>query len=327
MKRFNLALLTIATIVCAPAAQAQDKYASKPVKVVVPFGAGSATDIVIRIVGEQLRHELGQQFVIENKPGAFGILAIEEMVKAKPDGYTLQIGNPGTNVLAPIVYKDKFKIDYDKEVVMVSRLGEIPLILAATTKDFAPKTYAEFIALAKANPGKVRYASVGVGSNNHYDTEAFAQWAGLKLVHIPNKGGGAAITNDLVSGDAQVALVNAASSAGVIKVGLLKVLAVMADERLPEYPNAPTLKELGYANGKGLWSALYAPAKTPPEVLETIHKATVAALKSAPVQEAFKKQMIKAVPDASIAAAKTWSANEMAYWKKLTEDVKVERPE
>jgi tripartite-type tricarboxylate transporter receptor subunit TctC len=327
MKRFNLALLAAAAIVVAPAAQAQDKYPSKPVKVEVPFGAGSATDIVIRIVGDQLRHELGQQFVIENKPGAFGILAIEEMVKAKPDGYTLQVGNPGTNVLAPIVYKDKFKIDYDKEVVMVSRLGEVPLILAATTKDFAPKNYGEFIALAKANPGKVRYASVGVGSNNHYDTEAFAQWAGLKLIHIPNKGGGAAITNDLVSGDAHVALVNAASSAGVIKGGLLKVLAVMADERLPEYPDAPTLKELGYANGKGLWSALYAPAKTPPEVLETIHKATVAALNSAPVQEAFKKQMIKAVPDASIAAAKAWNANEMAYWKKLTEDVKVERPE
>jgi tripartite-type tricarboxylate transporter receptor subunit TctC len=327
MKRFNLALLTVATIVCAPVAQAQDKYPSKPVKVEVPFGAGSATDIVIRIVGDQLRHELGQQFVIENKPGAFGILAIEEMVKAKPDGYTLQVGNPGTNVLAPIIYKDKFKIDYDKEVVMVSRLGEVPLILAATTKDFAPRNYVEFIALAKANPGKVRYASVGVGSNNHYDTEAFAQWAGLKLIHIPNKGGGAAITNDLVSGDAQVALVNAASSAGVIKGGLLKVLAVMADERLPEYPDAPTLKELGYANGKGLWSALYAPAKTPQEVLETIHKATVAALNSAPVQEAFKKQMIKAVPDASIAAAKAWNANEMAYWKKLTEDVKVERPE
>jgi tripartite-type tricarboxylate transporter receptor subunit TctC len=327
MKRFNLALLAAIAVVFAPAAQAQDQYPSKPVKVEVPFGAGSATDIVIRIVGDQLRHELGQQFVIENKPGAFGILAIEEMVKARPDGYTLQVGNPGTNVLAPIVYRDKFKIDYDKEVVMVSRLGEVPLILAATTKDFAPKNYGEFIALAKANPGKVRYASVGVGSNNHYDTEAFAQWAGLKLIHIPNKGGGAAITNDLVSGDAQVALVNAASSAGVIKGGLLKVLAVMADERVPEYPDAPTLKELGYANGKGLWSALYAPAKTPPDVLETIHKATVAALKSAPVQEAFKKQMIKAVPDASIAAAKTWNANEMAYWKKLTEDVKVERPE
>ena len=327
MKSKSIGLALLFAVGLVGASSAQDKYPSKPIKVEVPFGAGSATDIVIRIVGDQLRHELGQQVVVENKPGAFGILAIEEMVKARPDGYTLQVGNPGTNVLTPIIYKDKFKIDYDKEVVMVSRLGEVPLILAATTKDFAPKNYGEFIALAKANPGKVRYASVGVGSNNHYDTEAFAQWAGIKLIHIPNKGGGAAITNDLVSGDAQVALVNAASSAGVIKGGLLKVLAVMAEERLPEYPDAPTLKELGYANGKGLWSALYAPAKTPPDVLETIHKATVAALKSAPVQEAFKKQMIKAVPNASIADARQWNATETAYWKKLTEQVKVERPE
>src|SRR3981081_2529640 len=144
MKRFNLASLAIIAAVLAPAAQAQDKYPSKPVKVEVPFGAGSATDIVIRIVGDQMRHELGQQIVVENKPGAFGILAIEEMVKARPDGYTLQVGNPGTNVLTPIIYKDKFKIDYDKEVLMVSRLGEVPLILAATTKDFAPKNYGEF---------------------------------------------------------------------------------------------------------------------------------------------------------------------------------------
>lgn len=327
MKRITLAFLSFAVLVGGSVAQAQDKYPFKPIKVVVPFGAGSATDIVIRIVGDQMRYELGQQIVVENKPGAFGILAIEEMVKVRPDGYTLQVGNPGTNVLAPIIYKDKFKIDYDKEVVMVSRMGEVPLILAATVKDFAPKNYGEFIALAKANPGKVRYASVGVGSNNHYDTEAFAQWAGLKLIHIPNKGGGAAITNDLVSGDAQVALVNAASSAGVIKGGLLKVLAVMAEERMPEYPDAPTLKELGYASGKGLWSALYAPAKTPPEVLDAIHKATVAALKSAPVQEAFRKQMIKAVPNLSLADARAWNEMEVAHWRKLTETVKVEKPE
>ena len=114
--------------------------------------------------------------------------------------------------------------------------------------------------------------------------------------------------------------INAASSAGVIKGGLLKPLAVMADVRLPEYPDVPTLKELGYASGKGLWSALYAPAKTPPDVLATIHKATVAALNSAPVQEAFKKQMIKPVPNASIADAKAWSDKEIAHWKHAGRD-------
>jgi tripartite-type tricarboxylate transporter receptor subunit TctC len=307
--------------------QAQDKYPSKPVKVVVPFGPGSATDIVMRIVGEHMRPILGQPVVIENKPGAFGIIAIEDMARSKPDGYTLQIGNPGTNALTPIIYKKKFKIDYDKEVVMVTRLSEVPLVLAATTKDFAPKTYAEFIAYAKANPGKARYASVGTGSNNHYDTEAFAQWAGVELTHLPNKGGGAAITNDLVTGDAHVALVNAASSTGVIKAGQVRALAVMSEQRLPDYPDVPTLAELGYPNSKGLWSALYAPAATPRDVLETVRKAAAQALNSEPVETAFKKQMIKATPSGSLEDAQAFNRAEMAYWKKVTEQVKVELPD
>jgi tripartite-type tricarboxylate transporter receptor subunit TctC len=306
---------------------AQDRYPSKPVKVVVPFGPGSATDIVMRIVGEHMRPILGQPVVIENKPGAFGILAIEDMARARPDGYTLQIGNPGTNVLAPIIYKKKFKIDYDKDVTMVTRLSEVPLVLAATTKEFGPKTYAEFIAYAKANPGKVRYASVGIGSNNHYDMEAFAQWAGIQLTHLPNKGGGAAITNDLVTGDAHVALVNAASSTGVIKAGQVRALAVMSNERVPEYPDVPTLVELGYASGKGLWSALYAPAATPRDVLETVRKAAVQALTSEPVETTFKKQMIKPTPSNSLDEALAFDRAEVAYWKKVTDAVKVELPD
>jgi tripartite-type tricarboxylate transporter receptor subunit TctC len=327
MNRLGILLLSAGCLAFAGAAAAQDKFPSKPIKVVVPFGPGSATDIVIRIVGEHMRPILGQPVVIENKPGAFGIIAIEDMARSRPDGYTLQIGNPGTNALAPIIYKKKFKVDYDKDVLMVTRLSEVPLVLAATTKDFAPKTYAEFIAYAKANPGKVRYASVGIGSNNHYDMEAFAKWAGIQMLHLPNKGGGAAITNDLVTGDAHVALVNAASSGGVIKGGQLRALAVMSDERVPEYADVPTLRELGYAHGKGLWSALYAPAATPRDVLETLHKAAVQSLKSEPVMTAFKKQMIKAVPSASIDEAKAWDKAETAYWKKLTDEIKVELPD
>jgi tripartite-type tricarboxylate transporter receptor subunit TctC len=328
MKRLGLfAAVAISLALGAAQAPAQDKYPAKPIKVVVPYGPGSATDIVMRIVGEHMRPILGQPVLIENKPGAFGIIAIEDMARSRPDGYTLQIGNPGTNALAPIIYKKKFKIDYDKEVTMVTALSEIPLVLAATTKDFPPKTYAEFIAYAKANPGKVRYASVGVGSNNHYDTEAFAQWAGIVLTHLANKGGGAAITNDLVTGDAHVALVNAASSTGVIKGGQVRALAVMSAERLPEYPDVPTLKELGYPNAKGLWSALYAPAATPRDVLETVRKAAVQSLESEPVQTAFKKQTIKAMPSHSLEEAQAFNHAEAAYWRKVTDQVKVELPD
>ena len=323
MRRIFLALLSLVAIACV-AATAQDKFPSRSIRVTVPFGAGSATDITIRIIGEQMRKQTGHGFVVENKPGAFGTLAIEEMLKATPDGYTLQVGNAGTNVLTPIIYKSKFKSDYYNDVTMVTRLGEIPLILAATTVDFAPKTYAEFIAYAKANPGKVRYASVGVGSNNHYDTEAFAQWASIKLYHVPNKGGGGAITNDVLRGDVHIVFVNAASSAGLAAAGKLKVLAVMSDQRLADYPDAPTLKELGYSAGKGLWSALYAPTKTPRPVLEALHKEVVQALNSEAVQSTFKKQLIKAVPNASIADAQAWNKIETAHWKKLTEQVKIE---
>jgi tripartite-type tricarboxylate transporter receptor subunit TctC len=249
------------------------------------------------------------------------------MARSRPDGYTLQIGNPGTNVLTPIIYKKKFKIDYDKDVTLVTRLSEVPLVLGATTKDFPPKTYAEFIAYAKANPGKVRYASVGVGSNNHYDMEAFARWAGLVLVHLPNKGGGAAITNDLVTGDAHVALLNAASSMGVVKAGQVRALAVMSDKRVPEYADVPTLMELGYPNAKGLWSALYAPAATPRGVLEIVREAAVQALASEQVTTAFKQQMIRAVPSPSIADAQAWNKAEVAYWKKVTDEVKIELPD
>jgi tripartite-type tricarboxylate transporter receptor subunit TctC len=326
MQRLTTLLLLVLALGGADAT-AQDKYPAKPVKVVVPFGPGSATDIVMRIVGEQMRPILGQPLLIENKPGAFGILAIEEMARSRPDGYTLQIGNPGTNVLTPIIYKKKFKIDYDKDVTLVTRLSEVPLVLGATTKDFPAKTYAEFIAYAKANPGKVRYASVGVGSNNHYDMAAFARWAGLVLVHLPNKGGGAAITNDLVTGDAHVALLNAASSMGVVKAGQVRALAVMSDQRVPEYADVPTLMELGYPNAKGLWAALYAPAATPRDVLEIVREAAVQALASEQVTTAFKQQMIRAVPSASLADAQAWNKAEVAYWKKVTDEVKIDLPD
>jgi hypothetical protein len=184
-QRVILMLLSAAILAVAGSGYAQDRYPSRAIKVMVPYNAGSATDITIRIVGEAVRKSTGHGFLVENKPGAFGILAQEEMLKAPADGYTLQVGNAATNALAPIIYKSKYKFDYDKEITMVTRVGEIPLLLSGTTVDFPPKTFAEFVAYGKANPGKLRYASVGPGSNNHYDTEAIMRWAGLQ---VPEQG-------------------------------------------------------------------------------------------------------------------------------------------
>jgi tripartite-type tricarboxylate transporter receptor subunit TctC len=326
MHRFILMLLSVVALAAANVeAAAQDKYPSRPVKILVPFGAGSATDIVIRIIGEQMRQNLGQPIIVDNKPGAFGIVAIEEMARSKPDGYTLQVGNVGTNAVTPVLYRKKLSIDYERDVVPVARLTEVPLFFVATTKNFPPTTLAELVDYAKQRPSKVRYASVGVGSNNHFDMEIFAKRAGIEMIHIPIKAGGAGMTNDLVTGDSQIGLVNIASAGGMIKAGQLRALAVVSDRRLAEYPDVATMAELGYPGvGTPLWSGLFAPAGTPREILDTLHKSVMQALNSAPVQDAFKKQVIRAVPTSSLEEARTWLKNEMAAWSRIVSEVKVE---
>src|SRR5262249_41348862 len=162
MKRVGLGLAVLCLALGAIAASAQDKYPSRPAKIIVPYAPGGATDITSRLFGEQLRQILGQQFVVESKPGAFGILAIEEMARSKPDGYTLEVGNVTTNAITPVLFQKKFSINFEKDVVSVSRLAIYPSFLVTTTHNFEPKSVAELIAYAKKNPGKVRYTSAGV---------------------------------------------------------------------------------------------------------------------------------------------------------------------
>src|SRR5262245_35493068 len=324
MKRLSL-LLTALLLACAGTAIAQDKYPSKPVKILVPYAPGGATDIISRVVGEQLRQSLGQSFVVENKPGAFGILALEEMAKSRPDGYTLMVGNVSTNAITPVLFKDKLKINYDKDVVSVTRIATLPSFFIATAKDFPIKTMAEFVDYAKKNPGKVRYTSAGVGSFPHFDTEIFAKRAGIDMVHIPIKAGASGMLNDLVNGDVQVAFINVATTGAMVKAGQLKPLAVVSDHRLAEYPDVPTMAEAGYAGvGTLHWQSMLAPAATPKEVVDTLFKAVGEAMQTSQVQEAFKKQLIEATPSKSPEEAKAWLANEIASWKKITSEIKIE---
>src|SRR5919201_159865 len=297
MKRFGLAL-ALCLAWGAITASAQDKYPTRPVKIIVPYAPGGATDITARLFGEQMRQSLGEQFVVESKPGAFGILAIEKMGRSKPDGYTLKVGNVTTNAITPVLFPKKLSINFEKEVVSVSRLAIYPSFLLTTTHDFEPKSVAELIAYAKKNPGKVRYTSAGVGSFPHFDTEVFSRRAGIEMLHIPNKTGAAGMINDLVVGDAQTAFINAASSASMIKAGKLKPIAVLAEQRLADYPDVPTLAEAGYPGvGTLHWQAMLAPANTPKEVLATLFKAIVEAYKVPALQESFAKQLVSVKPN------------------------------
>jgi tripartite-type tricarboxylate transporter receptor subunit TctC len=333
MKRLGLSLagLGLALVYLAfgiGAASAQDKYPSKPVKIVVPYAPGGATDITARLFGDQMRQSLGQQFVVESKPGAFGIVAIEEMARSKPDGYTLMVGNVSTNAITPVLFKKKFSIDFEKSVVSVSRLAIYPSFLVTTTQNFEPKTVAELIAYAKKNPGKVRYTSAGVGSFPHFDMEVFSKRAGVEMLHIPNKTGAAGMINDLVVGDAQTSFLNAASSASMIKAGKIRPIAVLAEKRLADYPDVPTLAEAGYPGvGTLHWQSMLAPANTPKEVLATLYKAVVDAANAPALQEGFKKQLVSVKPSASLDEAQSWLNSELAAWRKTVAEVKIELAE
>src|SRR5499426_942778 len=290
MRRIGVTLLAAAGLALALAqAAAQDKFPSKPVKILVPYAPGGATDIVARIVAEPMRQSLGQSFVVENKPGAFGILAIEEMARARGDGYTIQVGNVSTNAITPVIFASKFKVNYDRDVAPVTNLIDVPAFLVVTTTNFAVKDVKELVDYAKKNPGKLRYGTVGAGSYPHFDMAYFAKRAGdLDMVAIHNKAGASGVINDMITGDTQVSFLNAASTASMIKAGKIRAVAQVNHARLAAYPDVPTMAEVGFADvGTVAWNAMFAPAGTPKPVLETLHKAAVEALQAPAAKEAL----------------------------------------
>ena len=310
-------------------ARAQDKYPSKSVKILVPYGPGGATDIVARIVGEHLRELLGQAYYIENKPGGYGMIAIEDLARSKPDGYTLMVGNVSTNAITPILFKSKLKINYEQDVVPVMRLVDVPAFLLVTTTNFAPRTVPELIDTIKKNPGKVRYGTVGVGSYPDYDMALFAKRAGdLELSGIPNRAGAPGVILDMVQGDTQTAFLNVASTAAMVKAGKLKPLAVVNHERLAEFPDVPTMREVGFPDvGTIAWQAMFAPAGTPKDILEALQSASVQAMQVPAAKKVFADQNFNIVPTKSVEDARTWLAQEMATWSKITQEVKIPVPD
>ena len=319
------ALVALALAIAAGPAFAQDRYPSKPIKIVVPYAPGGATDYAARLVAEKAKIALGQNIVIENKPGAFGILAIEEMARAKPDGYTLMVGNVTTNCITPVLFSKKMAINYDRDVVAVARLLVTPNVLIVTTKNFPPRTMAEFVAYAKKNPGKLRYASSGIGSFPHFDTEILAKRAGLNMIHIPYKAGAGDMVKGILSGDVHVTLLSTPITLPQIKAGTVHPIASITDKRLAALPDVPTMAELGFPGvGTGNWSGLFAPAGTPPEIIKILHKAFTDAVKDSFVVNAAAKTGTDVFPANSPEETAAWLRSEMTKWRGIVNEVKIE---
>jgi tripartite-type tricarboxylate transporter receptor subunit TctC len=283
---------TLLFCIVAASAFAQDPYPSRPVKILVPYGPGGATDIIARIVAQRLTESLGQTFLVENRPGANGNIALEAAAKAAPDGYTLLVGNVSTNAINENTFADQLKIRPSRDLAGITKLVEIPHIVAANAA-FPPNSIAELVAAAKKEPGKINFASVGLGSYPHLDMERLMKATGTELTHVPYKGGAGQAIPAMIAGEVQVAFFNMASLLPHVRSGRLKALAVVPAQRLPELPNVPTLAELGYAGiGTNAWQGMFAPAATPKPIVDKLHAAVVAALTRPEQKEALGKQMM-----------------------------------
>jgi tripartite-type tricarboxylate transporter receptor subunit TctC len=270
---------------------AQESYPSRPVKIVVPYAPGGATDIIARILGQRLTESLGQSFIVENRPGASGNLALESVAKAAPDGYTLLVGNVSTNTINENTFAQQLQIKPSRDLVGIAKLVEIPHIVAVTA-GFPGNTLADLIAEARRNPGKINYASAGLGSYPHLDMEKLQKAAGIQMTHIPYKGGAGQMIPSLISGETTVSFINLSSTLGHIRAGKLKPLATAAPQRLAELPEVPTLAELGYTGiGTNAWQGMFAPAATPRPVVDKLYAAIAAVLLRPEIKEGLAKQM------------------------------------
>ena len=268
-----LALLLLQLVV--PVAYSQ-VFPQKPVKLIVPFPAGGSTDMVARLLADRMGPLLGQSVVVENRGGVGGVLGAEAVAKAPADGYTILMGTVSTHGASPAIYK---KIPYDavKDFEPITNVLSVPSVLMVHPKVPA-QSLQEFIALARAAPGKYAYASPGNGSLGHANVENFTQLAGIQLLHVPYKGAGPAL-NDALSGQVDALTDNLPTSLPHIQAGRLRAIAVLSPQRSKLLPNVPTYREAGFTEmDEGGWFGLLAPAKTPKPIINKLMEAAHVAM-------------------------------------------------
>ena len=287
----RMVFFVFACVVCF-AAEAQT-YPSKPIRLVVPFAPGGSSSLVARFLAAEMEKGLGKQIVIENKPGGGGNIAMQEVARAEPDGYTLIIGHVGSLAMNPFMY-ERLPYDVERDFAAISLLAIVPAIFVVHA-DVQAKDLHEFVALAKSKPGEINYGSAGNGSAGHLAMEYLKQVTGMDLQHVPYKGTGPNVT-DLVAGRTQ------ASSAGTppllphVKAGKLRVIAVGTSKRLHSIPEVPTVAEQGYPGFEtSQWYGLNAPAKTPEPIIRRLAEEAAKAAKSPLVLERFKPDDAEAV--------------------------------
>ncbi len=271
----------------APAPLRAQAWPSRPVRLILPFAAGGAADVVARITMAKVGELTGQQFVVENRTGASGNIGTEAAARAAPDGYTFLVGSPGTMAINPHFFP-KLPYDAQKDFVAAAHVARFPQVLAVHA-DVPAKSLAELVALAKAEPGKLNFGSSGNGSTGHLITESFLARAGIRMTHVPFRGGAPAI-QALAGGHVQMVIDGLPSFASVLDGGRVRLLGITSQQRWPELPDVPAIAERTVPGfDMGSWVVMFAPAGTPPEVLSRFAAETTRALADPEVQARLRK--------------------------------------
>lgn len=313
--RLSLSIVVLAAIGLSSGVQAQT-YPSRPINLIVPFPAGSTTDLVGRIVADELTKSLGQTVVVDNRGGAGGGVGSEAVARSAPDGHTVLMGTIGTHSINPAVYA---KINYDPiaDFSPIIQFGTAPNVLVVNP-DLPIKNVKDLIAYIAANPGKVNYGSSGNGTSNHLSGAMFVARNGLKATHVPYRGGSQAIT-DLLRGEVQFMFYHYLPLLGHIKDGKLRAIAITSADRIDALPDVPVMKEAGMDDFEvSAWFGIWAPAKTPPEIVNKLNNALLTIIQKPDVKKSLEAQGIDPVAGSPDDLLKLNKA-ELARWSKAVD--------
>ena len=312
-----LAALAMATTTAAPAFAQAENYPSKPVRMLIGFPPGQATDTLGRLIGQKLQEAWGQAFVYDNKPGASGTIATQLATQAPADGYTLLVSSSGVMSVNQFLMT-KLPYDVTRDFVPVAGLGIVPLVMVTHPQNPA-KNVQDLVAAAKAKPGAINYASSGIGITNHLVMAMFTSTAHIDMTHVPYKGGPPALT-DLMGGQVQVMFETSVATLPFVKQGRLKALGVSSAERIPAAPDIPTIAEQGYPGFVGVpWVCLMAPAGTPPAIVQKLNAKINEILQTPAVKDQMANLGVLPMVMTTDQFNTFWRA-EIAKWGKAVKD-------
>jgi tripartite-type tricarboxylate transporter receptor subunit TctC len=311
-------LMLVAASIAPAVAAAAENYPSRPIRIVAPSTPGDAPDVIARLVAERLSSALGQQVFVENHPGAGGVVGSDIVAKAAPDGYTLIIGNAGSHGINAAVYS-KLPYDIQRDFAPVCQIAVAPNIMVVNP-ELPVNTVQQFIAYAKARPGKMNYASGGNGSSSHMSMELLKSVAGIDLVHVPYKGSSPALT-DVITGQVSVMIVNMPPAVPFVKAGKLRALAVTTRNRSPLLPEVPTVAESGLPGFETVaWFGILAPAATPRDIIDRLSGEIAKIARSPAMRERLTSlgaQAVGSTPEEFAAII----AGDIAKWTPLARSV------